>query len=294
MEQYEETIGEIPLDSGKKPKRKRRWWLIAINSVLGLVLLGVLAVAANYVYLDVRYDEAFFVSGMSMFPTLNGNAFRVEEGENKPIPWDQRYSLEGDVVDFGWCLYTEKVISTLSRYDIVVTYFDSDFKSDGTLQDGASLKIKRVVGLPGETVTFFTTQTQIENRSELSTVEKSLFNEAWGLTVIDMGTSSQLTLENLYDVEDFPSSRSLSGSSSYSLTRADVTTWTLGEDEYFLMGDNRAHSTDSRTEGAVSSSSIYGKAEILTSMRRLEYKDGVLTPTFVYQYEKWPWQYVDL
>lgn len=36
--------------------------------------------------------------------------------------------------------------------------------------------------------------------------------------------------------------------------------WTLGADEYFMMGDNRNHSSDSRRFGAVSRDRIIGEA----------------------------------
>lgn len=36
--------------------------------------------------------------------------------------------------------------------------------------------------------------------------------------------------------------------------------WQLGRDEYFLLGDNRVHSTDSRTWGAVHRKQLFGPA----------------------------------
>ena len=35
--------------------------------------------------------------------------------------------------------------------------------------------------------------------------------------------------------------------------------WTLGEDRYFVMGDNRAHSTDSREFGPIAPRDVVGK-----------------------------------
>ena len=39
----------------------------------------------------------------------------------------------------------------------------------------------------------------------------------------------------------------------------DDITWNLGRDEFFLLGDNRAHSTDSRQRGPVGLDDIEGK-----------------------------------
>ena len=39
----------------------------------------------------------------------------------------------------------------------------------------------------------------------------------------------------------------------------ECSSWQLGNDMYFLMGDNRAHSTDSREYGPVASSAIIGR-----------------------------------
>lgn len=80
--------------------------------------------------------------------------------------------------------------------------------------------IKRVVGLPGETVRF-----------------------EEGLLYVDGGPLAEPYLGGLPAV--------------LGLGEA---TWTVGPGEYFLLGDNRAHSTDSKDYGPVERSRIIGRA----------------------------------
>jgi signal peptidase I len=80
--------------------------------------------------------------------------------------------------------------------------------------------IKRIVGLPGETIAI--------NGSRVTAIEQN---------------GSIIQLEESYINTDF---------SSYG-------EWELGPDEYFVMGDNRQKSSDSRTWGVLQEDLIVGK-----------------------------------
>ena len=86
--------------------------------------------------------------------------------------------------------------------------------------DGGRHFLKRLVGLPGETVTF---------------------DE--GLMLIDGKRLAEPYLGGLPAVMGL-----------------NFTEWNLRQGEYFVLGDNRFHSTDSRVLGPISLKDIVGKA----------------------------------
>ena len=124
-----------------------------------------------------------------------------------------------------------------------VTYeFDTPERGDVIIfkfpEDPSKFFIKRVIGLPGEKV-------EIDG----STV-----------TVENVADGTRLTLDETYVSE--------------ANRRSDFLTVTLGEHEYFVMGDNRAASSDSRIWGPVTDDLIVGRALV----RLLPLKEFSLFP----------------
>jgi len=95
--------------------------------------------------------------------------------------------------------------SDIERFDIVVVKEEDEYL------------IKRVIGLPGETVEY---------------------------------KNDKLYIDGKYVKEDFKHKETF-----------DFST-TLGKDEYFIMGDNRTNSTDSRVFGPISRDKIMGKTSL--------------------------------
>lgn len=95
--------------------------------------------------------------------------------------------------------------SDSERFDIVVVKEEDEYL------------IKRVIGLPGETVEY---------------------------------KNDKLYIDGKYVKEDFKHKETF-----------DFST-TLGKDEYFIMGDNRTNSTDSRVFGPISRDKIMGKTSL--------------------------------
>ena len=103
---------------------------------------------------------------------------------------------------------TKKMFYEVDRFDIVLAFMNK------------TPVIKRVIGLPGETVCI----------------------DEEGVIWIDGVPLSET------DPDTYLASAPYCGK-----------TITLGEDEYFLLGDNRAVSRDSRMEGPVKRSAVFGK-----------------------------------
>lgn len=156
----------------------------ALKEILLFVVLAVVIVVPIRMFVA----QPFVVDGESMYPTF-----------------DHRDYLIVDEISYRF--------NEPERGDVIV------FKYPG---DPKVFYIKRVIGLPGETVSI--------DRGQV-TIKK-----------VD-GTS--ITLEEPYVIAE---------DATYSLDSM------LGTDQYFVMGDNRPRSSDSRVWGALPKDHIIGRA----------------------------------
>ena len=115
-------------------------------------------------------------------------------------------------------------------------------------------KIKRVLALPGETIEFTVTGVGKENNGDLYINGKKI-DQPIDIEFIKKGT--------------YP-----------------TTKWVLNSDEYFVCGDNRAHSSDSRLEGPVKKEYITGKVVAICGTCKVYY-DGTHFDIKDIDY-KWP------
>lgn len=123
---------------------------------------------------------------------------------------------QGDMV-------TMERITALNRFDIIV------------FQQPDGIFIKRIIGLPGESVSYQDDQLYINGQPM---TEPFLSSNKKGDTHAIPYTTS-FTLEQLINAQ------------------------VLGEDEYFVLGDNRRVSKDSRSFGAVKEEDVMGKVRLV-------------------------------
>ncbi|MCX6747688.1 MAG: signal peptidase I [Candidatus Nomurabacteria bacterium] len=168
------------------------------------------AVIAILIVVPIRVfiAQPFVVSGSSMFPTLKNSDYLIVD--------EASYHLGNP-----------------ERYDVAV------FRYPG---DPTKFYIKRIIGLPGETVEV---------------------------------NGSKVLIKNDANKEGFLLDQPFIGSNSDKIARLE-----LKEGEYFVMGDNRAASSDSRYLGAVPENLIVGKAFLrLLPVKNLDYMPGAYLPT---------------
>ena len=163
--------------------------LKAILSITGYLLLLIALCVAGVFIFHSSYYELVYVSGSSMYPTLNGS--------------DDEAS--GTVVDFGIVDTHASAINHIERFDIISTYYPEDYV-DGVLKTAAKRKIKRVIGMPGDTFTIKDGLLSVKEGDEYKAIPYKF----------------QVVETNVKDID----------------------AKTLGEDEYWVLGDNRANSKD--------------------------------------------------
>ena len=278
-----------------KPLKKKHKVLAGLFRVLCVAIFAVgVASVANFLYLRINFGDSFFVNGLSMYPTLNKNGSRLENGSYRPLRWNDGGNKVDDIIDYGWGRTDEGKgwRNDLKRYDLVITYYPSDYKNEAKteLYSTASLKIKRLIGLPGETVT-------------ITSDPSYPGNSVWAKTTISQKDGTTFDLPNLYTEADFPDIVLDSGGTirytSYPFPNGTFNTWTLGEDEYFVMGDNRRgnFSGDSRSPstGPIKANMLTGKAYILTGMAKVQStENGDIDAKPLFNRMKMPWNYIDL
>lgn len=213
-----------------------------LTVLIVIVSVFAISISAFSIYINNTYDR-FFVDGQSMYPTLNKDTER-ENGTKYGVGGGNLSGEKAYRVDYGLYDSRPKTINNLKRFDIVICSFTK--QEDDTL-------IKRVIGLPGETIKFV-------NGGHLQVKNSDGFFK-------DVAQP----IEEQYLGNDYP-----------------VGEIHIPENKYYVCGDNREHSSDSRSNSFIDRDGMYGKAVYLIgycSVTRVSGEDKYDVDKVTY---KWP------
>ncbi|MGO1296545.1 MAG: signal peptidase I [Vibrio sp.] len=228
------------------------WWVE--NSVSLFPVIAFVLILRSFIF------EPFQIPSGSMMPTLLVGDFIVVE--------KYAYGLKDPV----WHKTLIKT-SEPKRGDIVVFRYPLDPSVD---------YIKRLVGLPGDTIRYSRTKQvciQPKGQSQckpvpLSHVEKSQFVQG-GVPLMQLdeqlGKVRHKILLNPLHADRVSDYR----------PRPGVNEWVVPEGHYFMMGDNRDNSADSRFWGFVPEANLVGKAVGIWISFTFDRKPDDLIPTWV-------------
>lgn len=216
----------IFLKFSKSEKYKHRpkvvQWSIELFPVLLLVL-----VFRGFIF------EPFRVPSNSMMPTLLTGDFilvnKFDYGLRLPI-------LNSKIIDFSKPERGDVIVFRYPNYEHSAGYSGVDF-------------IKRVVALPGDTISYEKDQLIVNGES----VEYRKIGSYQGVDSGKAMSGYRHIREKINEADHDILLHPLGYSRELSKT-------TVPEDHYFVMGDNRPHSSDSRFWGYVPESYILGKA----------------------------------
>lgn len=183
----------------KKPK-----WKEHVENAWDLIKFAAIALAI-VIPIRMYIAQPFVVNGQSMYPTFHDGEYLIVD--------EISYRL-----------------GTPHRLDVVVFRYPND---------PSRFFIKRIIGLPNETIDIQNGKVKIINKENPDGffLDESYINEAFGTTQ----------------------------------------KFTTGEKEYFVMGDNRNRSSDSRTWGVLNKDLMMGRAYLrLLPYNRLDYKPGAI------------------
>jgi len=271
-----------------------------VDIVFSIVAVIAVILSGTILFIKIRY-VACFVSGMSMYPTFNMTG--VNSSGELFDPYDSSDSQnDGSLVDFLLADENKTFKNKIDRFDIVCSYYPSDYDSQGNLLSSASEKIKRVLGLPGETIWLVTSNEEgskycgtlyVSTDSRLSTADLemgpvSLINAGYDIKKVDQPLTDDFYDEAMrYSLSSEIAKYNNGGFINYAYR------WTLSgevgssEGEYILVGDNRKAncSRDSRSVGKIKDSYIQGK--VIAVIGKGKIKDNGYNASFKYSTFKW-------
>lgn len=224
-------------EKAKTSKKSRKHWLIENVVSLGLALLLVLGIRSSFV-------EAYKIPSGSMIPTLlvGDHIFVNKFAYGFKVPFLEWFLDEP--------VYLIKAAPP-KRGDIIVFIYP---------KDESLYYIKRIVGLPGDTIEI-RDKTVYINGHPLVRETITASEQAKALSGLDEDkyNSSNLTVYG-ERIGERRATVMLDAAQFYRESHGPIQ---IPKEQYFVMGDNRDHSNDSRFWGFVPANNIKGRAFVI-------------------------------
>ncbi len=224
---------------------KRKTLWKRILVIAGSLLIVSVLCLTSFLIFNKYYYTPFWVNGQSMYPTFNRDA--KDASGNLLGEYGGSARVDCYDIDYGFMDEHQSAIDSIKRFDIVVCkYPNSD----------SSYKIKRIIATPNET--FYINNTDSK------------------------GSLYVLNSSDTFEIITQPIDEAMIKKGSYPNDYASPTT--LKEDEYFVLGDNRANSYDSRNVGPIKKEYIVGVVRGLSGRAKIGMEDGELKPVYISYY----------
>lgn len=221
----------------KKPKSK-----FFINGGLYSFLLTFGIVFLVSLYIFQVFMSPIKVVGKSMQPTINASVVSDSDEDHCDI------------------VYFHKQNSYTNEDIVIISNKDDKYVESADPEKPVSYLIKRVIACPGDTITFYVTNLENEtyyydilvknDDGKTLSLSNDYLSEEMKFTYGEY-MINKFYYETYNEIFSALANSTTENYTSYSLT--------IGDNQYFVMGDNRNHSEDSRYFGVVSVDSISGK-----------------------------------
>ncbi len=238
--------------------------ITTISLILGLYHYFLKPKEANPTTTPHKKQDTWFETIRTMFPVFLTvlilrsfffAPFKIPSGSMIPTLEIGDYILVNKwAYDLRFPYFNFKILNTQKpqRGDVAVFSSTQNFskQNEGIQED----MIKRVIGLPGDTITY-------ENKSLY--INQQLITKHLNYEGIDTEYEPALQGTFPYIIETETIDEKTFQVKNYPIIKSVVGKWTVPEGMYFMMGDNRDLSDDSRYWGFVPESHLIGKASYI-------------------------------
>ena len=213
----------------KKPRKPLNPKLKALIAPTIYFVFAMVVAINSIIIFQRKYYLVVYIDGKSMQPTLNANVAKPELKNG--ISYTKN-------VDFGYIDQHKSAIDQIQRFSIITTLYPWDtndyeypYERNEKPRDSAYFKIKRVIAMPGETF-------------KIIDFDVAIWSDTNNDGIQDEDEWTNLELPYELSIEKNNKTK-------------HIDPITLGEDEYWVMGDNWGNSTDCSDHNGGDKAPIY-------------------------------------